>query len=123
MLRLHSPIKGRMKKECIECRSSFRGRSDKKFCCADCRSAYNNRKNRDQNNLMRNINNCLRRNRRILRDLCRKHIEKVERHRLAQKGFRFGYCTHIEETGNDKQLHYCYDIAYYESDEHIHLVT
>lgn len=121
MLPLHSLLKVSMKKECIECQSSFRGRSDKKFCCGDCRSAYNNRKNRDQNNLMRNINNCLRKNRRILLELCRQQIEKVERHRLAQKGFRFGYCTHIEKA-DKKQLHYCYDIAYYESDKHIHLV-
>lgn len=112
-----------MQKECVECHDTFRGRSDKKFCCADCRSAYNNRKNRDQNNMMRNINNCLRRNRRILLDLCQQHIDKVARHRLAQKGFRFGYCTHIEEKNENQKLRYCYDVAYYETEDHIHLVN
>lgn len=112
-----------MLKECIECHDTFRGRTDKKFCCADCRSAFHNRKNREHTNLMRNINNCLRRNRRILKKLSQEHKEKVARHQLAQKGFRFGYCTHIEEKMSMGRLHYCYDVAYYEEGEHVYLVV
>ena len=42
------------------------GRIDKKFCSDACRNAYNNKQNKDQTNLMRNINNKLRKNFKIL---------------------------------------------------------
>jgi len=100
-------------KSCQECGEPFRGRTDKKFCTADCRSAHHNRKYRDQTNMMRNINNCLRRNRKILRELCEKQLLKVDRHVLLQRGFRFGYCTHIKQK-EKRAIHYCYDVAYYE---------
>jgi hypothetical protein len=41
------------------------GREDKKFC-SDGRNAYNNKINKDSTNFMRNINNKLRKNYRIL---------------------------------------------------------
>ncbi len=72
--------------------------------------------------MMRNINNCLRRNRKILRDLCQEQMEQVDRHQLIQKGFRFGYCTHIKER-HQTALHYCYDIGYYEKRGKVHLVS
>ncbi|SRR6056297_1051520 len=100
-------------KSCQECGASFRGRTDKKFCTADCRSTFHNRKYRDQNNMMRNINNCLRRNRKILKELCEKKLAKVDRYDLLERGFRFGYCTHVRQR-EKRPVHYCYDIAYYE---------
>ena len=57
------------KRKCIECGDSFHGRADKKFCSDQCRSAYNNRLNSDATNFVRNINNTLRKNRRILEEL------------------------------------------------------
>ena len=107
-------------KSCIECGESFRGRTDKKFCTADCRSAYHNRKYREQTNLMRTINNSLRRNRRILKEFYEKQLLQVQRHDLLEKGFRFGYCTHVRKDQN-KSIHYCYDVAYYEDRGLIHL--
>ena len=54
-----------MSKTCLECGDKIIGREDKKFCSDGCRNAYNNKMNKDQNNLMRNINNKLRKNYRI----------------------------------------------------------
>jgi predicted nucleic acid-binding Zn ribbon protein len=54
---------------CLECGEKIIGRSDKKFCNDACRNAYNNKQNKDSNNLMRNINNKLRKNYRILTEI------------------------------------------------------
>ena len=51
---------------CLECGEKIIGRSDKKFCNDACRNSYNNKQNKDSSNLMRNINNKLRKNFRIL---------------------------------------------------------
>ena len=56
-------------KQCPECGEKIIGRTDKKFCSDGCRNTYNNRMNKDQKNLMRNINNRLRKNWRILEQL------------------------------------------------------
>jgi len=54
-----------MKKKCAECGDEFIGRADKKFCSDQCRSAFNNKLNSDHSQFMRNVNNILRKNRRI----------------------------------------------------------
>ena len=53
-------------KNCIACNKIIRGRSDKKFCNDYCRNAYNNQIKSPTNNLIRNTNNRLSKNRRIL---------------------------------------------------------
>jgi hypothetical protein len=107
-------------RSCQECGASLRGRLDKKFCCGDCRSSYHNRKYRDQINLMRTINNCLRRNRKILKEICDKRLSKVDRYELIQRGFQFGYCTHVKQD-EKRPVHYCYDVAYYEKQGEIYV--
>ena len=62
---------------------------------------------------MRNTNNCLRRNRKILKELCDQQLQRVNRWELANRGFKFGYCTHVKQT-QKRPVHYCYDMAYYE---------
>ncbi len=56
-------------KNCLACERPIKGRTDKKFCDDSCRNNYNNRLNSDATPLIRNINNILRKNRRILLDL------------------------------------------------------
>ena len=55
--------------QCIVCKKDMFGRSDKKYCSDHCRSAYYNQLNKDANNFVRNVNNTLRKNRRILKEL------------------------------------------------------
>lgn len=105
-----------MKKSCLECGDEFKGRADKKFCSDDCRSAYNNRLNSDSNNFMRNINNILRKNRRILGELNPKGKAKVHRDKLIEKGFKFSYFTNLYQTKNGNTYHFCYDQGYLELD-------
>ena len=77
---------GNEHRKCAECGDKLVGRADQKFCSDNCRNAFNNRQNSDANNLVRNINNTLRRNRRILHDLNPSEKAKTNRDKLLQKG-------------------------------------
>lgn len=99
-------------RQCKECGEVLRGRADQKFCSDQCRNAFNNRQNSDANNLVRNINNTLRRNRRILDTLNPGEKTKTSREKLLQKGFDFQYSTHQYQTKNGSVYHFCYELGY-----------
>ncbi|MCP3933105.1 MAG: hypothetical protein GY705_28880 [Bacteroidetes bacterium] len=105
-----------MKKKCVECGEGFTGRADKKFCSAYCRSSYNNRLNSDATNFIRNINNTLRKNRRILAELNPDGKAKIHRDKLLEKGFKFSYFTNIYRTKSGNVYRFCYDQGYLELD-------
>ena len=73
------------KRKCLECEETFNGRADKKFCSDLCRNAYNNKLNSDQVNYVRNINNILRKNRRIIEDLLPEETATVSQQKLMEK--------------------------------------
>lgn len=102
--------------KCLECGDKLIGRADKKFCSDQCRNAFNNRNNSDANNLVRNVNNTLRKNRRILVELNPKDKTKVSRDKLLSKGFSFNYFTNIYETKTGSIYHFCYEMGYLELD-------
>ena len=82
-------------KNCIECGENFSGREDKKFCSDGCRNAFNNKINKDSTNYMRNINNKLRKNYRILSALNDDGKSKTTKSKLLSKGFDFEFMTTI----------------------------
>ncbi len=85
---------------------------DKKFCDDHCRNAYNNRINKDSNNLVRNINNRLRKNYRILESLNPKDKTKTSKSRLMERGFDFTYFTNIYTTKTGNTYYFVYDQGY-----------
>jgi hypothetical protein len=99
-------------KTCIECKTTIKGRVDKKFCSDQCRSAYNNRLNSDETSYVRNINNILRKNRRILLELNPDGKNRVSRDKLKAKGFDFQHFTSIYKTKDGAQYFYCYEQGY-----------
>ena len=100
------------KRKCIECGYEFFGRSDKKFCSDQCRNTYNNKLKRDVNNYVRNINNTLRKNRRILESLNPKGKAKVHKNKLMLNGFNFDYFTNVYKTKSGKIYYFCYEQGY-----------
>lgn len=100
------------KKKCLECNEPIMGRIDKKFCNDLCRNAYNNKLNSDSTNLVRNINNVLRRNRRILEELNPENKTKIHRDKLLEKGFDFKYFTHLLKTLKGSTYYFCYEYGY-----------
>lgn len=99
-------------KHCQECGDPLKGRSDKKFCSDQCRVCYHNRLNSDENNYVRNVNNLIKKNRRILTRLNVAGKTNVHRRALSEKGFDFGYFTNTHVTKDGAICYYCYEQGY-----------
>jgi predicted nucleic acid-binding Zn ribbon protein len=99
-------------KTCLDCGNPIHGRADKKFCNDLCRNNYNNQLNSNSYNLVRNINNILKRNRRILEELNPTGKTKTTMAKMAAKGFNFKYLTNKYDTQNGKTYHFCYEYGY-----------
>ena len=101
-----------MEKSCPECGEKIIGRTDKKFCSDYCRNAYHNKANKDTSNLIRNTNNQLRKNHRILEALNPTDKTSVPRSKLLAKGFNFELFTSIYITKTGNQYFFVYDQGY-----------
>lgn len=101
-----------MQKQCPVCESKIVGRADKKFCSDYCRNAFNNQLNKDSKNLVRNINNLLRKNYRILSELNPKDKTKTTKTKLIAKGFDFHHFTSIYTTKTGNTYYFVYDQGY-----------
>ena len=101
-----------MTKTCLECEEKIVGREDKKFCSDGCRNSYNNKINKDSNNYMRNINNKLRKNYRILSGLNVEGKSKTTKAKLLSKGFDFEFLTNVLHTKTGNTYHFVYDQGY-----------
>jgi len=112
-----------IKKTCPECAEPIYGRSDKKFCSDYCRNIYNNKLHSDATNHIRNINNILRKNRRILSELLAAHHTQVPVKALIYAGYNFKYYTHSSICKSGGHTYYCYDCGYQQRDGSCHLFT
>lgn len=101
-----------MDKTCLECGDKIVGREDKKFCSDGCRNAYNNKINKDSTNFMRNVNNKLRKNYRILSALNVDGKGKATKSKLLSKGLDFEFFTNILETKTGNTYFFVYDQGY-----------
>ncbi|MEO6488825.1 MAG: hypothetical protein ABIO04_02705 [Ferruginibacter sp.] len=112
-------------KLCVSCNKAVKGRTDKKFCDDYCRNNYNNQLKADTNNLLRNINNALSKNRRILEGLIigSGEMAKINKDQLIEKGFMFKYCTHIYINKKGSTYFYCYDYGYLPLDNEYYLIV
>lgn len=101
-----------MQRTCLECQEKLHGRIDKKFCSDYCRNTYNNKVNKDSKNLIRNTNNRLKRNYKILSDLNLLGKTKVAKSKLVNKNFDFNFFTSIYTTKTGNTYFYVYDQGY-----------
>lgn len=102
---------------CLECGTPLRGRRDKKFCNESCRNQFHNHVNADQSQTIREINNGLRRNRRILIELVQQGKKTIQRSILARKGFDFELITAMQEKRSGTHCYCCYEYGYIPLDE------
>ncbi len=98
-------------KICELCHKPIKGRSDKKFCNDYCRNGYNNQSKSTQTSIIRNTNNALLKNRKILKELLPEGcpIMKVKREKLLQNGYFFNYTTSVHKNKKGSIYYYCYD--------------
>lgn len=102
-----------MEKKCPESSEKIIGRIDKKFCSDYCRNSHNNKLNKDSKNNIRNINNKLRKNYRILDNYkLTEGKTKTTKSKLVDKGFNFDYITNIYTTKKKTIYYFVYDLGY-----------
>jgi hypothetical protein len=101
-----------MKKKCLECEAEIYGRADKRFCSSDCRATYYNRSHQETTNFMRNVNNILRKNRKILQGFNPDGKGRIHKDKLSAEGFKFGYFTNVYTTKSGKTYYFCYEQGY-----------
>src|SRR5437773_11401481 len=101
---------------CLSCNKPLRGRSDKKFCDDYCRNNHNNKLKAKSNHSanVRNINNALLKNRKILETILSSGEEtaKARKEKLLGLGFQFKYFTHAYRTKTEKTYYFCYEFGY-----------
>lgn len=111
-------------KVCVNCGRIIKGRTDKKFCDDSCRNNYNNSQKAVVTNYMRNINNALSKNRKVLEGLLGKEeMKKQPRERLDNEGFNFKYFTHIYTNKQGNIYHFCYEYGYLPLDNNWYLIV
>jgi len=111
------------KRSCPECGEVIKGRIDKKFCSDMCRNSFNNKQNSDTNNYVRNINNSLRKNRRILEESLQGEKTTIPKQKLVDKGFNFGFFTNLNVTKNNHTYKFCYEYGYLPLENDIILIV
>jgi hypothetical protein len=112
-------------KLCHTCNKPLKGRSDKKYCNDYCRNNYNNQLKSGKNNFIRNINNALGKNKRILESQlpAGEELGKISKERLLQNGFQFKYMTHTFTNKKGNTYFFCYDFGYLPLDNDWYLVV
>jgi len=118
-------IQPAIEKACLTCEKLLRGRADKKFCDDYCRNTFYNHIKGPGNNMVRNINNVLGKNRRILESLLPEGDDtiKVNKEKLHELGFQFKYFTHTYRTRAGKLYFYCYNYGYLPLENDFYLVV
>nr|WP_298792219.1 hypothetical protein [uncultured Allomuricauda sp.] len=111
-------------KSCLECGEKLIGRVDKKYCSDHCRNAYNNKLNKDSKNLVRNINNRLRKNYRVLGSFTLKDGKTTTtKMRLIDRGFDFEYITNVYTTKKGSTYYFLYDLGYLPLDNDRYMIV
>lgn len=109
-------------RKCLECGEKVVGRIDKKFCSDYCRNAYNNKVNKESKNLIRNTNNRLRKNYKVLTELNTSGKTKVTRRKLFDRGFDFHFFTSMYTTKTGNVYFYVYDQGYLALENELYLL-
>jgi len=114
-------------RKCLTCGRPLKGRIDKKFCDDNCRNNYNNQQKAMGNysSYVRNINNTLLKNRKILASILpdTEETAKANKEKLQRLGFQFKYLTHTYTTKSGKTYSYCYDYGYLPLDNDWYLIV
>lgn len=113
-----------LKKKCEECGTDLMGRIDKKFCSDGCRNAFHNKVNPASKNLIRNINNRLRKNYKVLDSFTLKDGKtRTTKTRLLDKNFDFDFITNLYTTKKGTTYYFVYDLGYLPLDNDYYMIV
>ena len=98
-------------RKCNQCGKELLGRLDKRFCDVQCRNTYHNQHRQPDDQYIKLVNQQIRRNRRILKDLCPEGKATVRREILETMGYDFRYFSAIFRSA--KLVYFiCYDYGF-----------
>ncbi len=112
-----------MERECLDCGSPIRGRTDKKFCDDQCRSNYNNRIKAESYSSLSVVNSILRKNYSIMARLCPQGKVRLKKEELLCYGFNLNYHTHLYSTQNGNTYYFCYEYGYMKLENEMFLIV
>jgi hypothetical protein len=102
---------------CLYCGNALKGRTDKKFCNELCRNAFNNGKKTAERKSIQQVDQSLKRNRKILATIIEdSEIAIVDKFSLVKMGFDSKYHTHQLVNRKNETYKYCYDLGWKEID-------
>lgn len=110
---------------CMQCGSPIKGRRDKKFCDDHCRNNYYNLLHMNRTNMMRQVHQVLRKNRRILEQMLNdcKADEPIPLAPLLEQGFLPGYHTKVHIDSRGITLFFCYEYGFELKGDHIRIFS
>lgn len=100
---------------CLECGSSFYGRSDKKFCSKECKNRFHNNETSENNRLRAEVYNALSINHDILLSLIRRGIESIPLEELESMGYNVNYVTGHRKGLYKHDEYSCFNVRFYRS--------
>ncbi len=104
---------------CLQCGEKIVGRIDKKFCDSECRNSFNNKKKRESEKQIIEINRVLRKNRTILKQFNPEGKTTIRKEYLEKQDFNFKFHTHSFSTGHGFVYKFCYEYGYLEMEDGI----
>lgn len=104
-------------KKCLSCQKGLKGgRIDRKFCDSQCRASYHNNQRQDKEQMVRSINEILKKNWKILKILNPTGYSTVQKNFLDEQGYNFNYFTNVFKTKEGRVYYFCYDLGIAEVD-------
>jgi hypothetical protein len=100
-------------KKCLECQADLKGgRIDRKYCDAQCRASYHNSQRQEKEQSVRQINEILKKNWKILTMLNPTGHSTIRKSFLEEHGYNFNYFTNVyRNTKNGRIYYFCYDVG------------
>lgn len=108
---------------CAHCGKEIFGREGKMYCSNYCRNTYNNSVNKDVTNLMRNTNNALRKNYKILLELNPGETAKTTKKVLVKAKFDFDVYTSVLNCKTGNTYYFVYDKGYFFGENNVILLV
>lgn len=101
------------KRNCPICQTTFRGRSDKKFCSIKCKSRYHHTQHKYNDKGTEAIDKILHRNRAILLELMGRYKQRqITILDLEKKKFNFNHITRYTINSKGKIYHWVYEFSW-----------
>ena len=100
------------KRFCLTCNSELKGRTDKKFCNPQCKSAYHYEKTREENNFFFEVDQQLKKNRKLLKNFNKAGKATIRSQTLINQGFDPNFFTHYWKNAKGDVYLFVYEYGF-----------